>query len=301
VTDHKHLRRLELAVCALAATVLLTTLVIGTDALRFHRATLGAAWFSPASVPLAAILAFECLALALMGVSLLRQVLRQRAFFASLPTQPGTILGVPVLMIHSRRPHAFCVGFLRPRIVASDGLLELLSEDELLSVITHEAHHARRRDPLRRALVKATCDGFWFVPGLRSTAIAYATVSELAADAAAIRNVGAGSLASALVRFEDHGGAHEGATAERVAHLLGVSARRSASALVIAVAAVVLLALGGMLLYLLRPVPTELCLPLSTVLGAPFALLLFGVACVPAGVLGRTSARLLRASPTELV
>jgi len=41
VTDRRHLLRLELAVCALAATVLLTVLVIGIDAVRFHRATLG--------------------------------------------------------------------------------------------------------------------------------------------------------------------------------------------------------------------------------------------------------------------
>jgi Zn-dependent protease with chaperone function len=302
VTDRRHLLRLELAVCALGVTVLLTTLVIGTDALRFHRATLGESWFSPVSVPLSVILAFECLALVLMGVSLVRQIVRQRTFVSRLPTESRTILGVPVLVIASRRPHAFCVGFLRPRIVVSDGLLDLLSENELLCVIVHEAHHARRRDPLRRALVKATCDGFWFVPGMRSTAMTYATISELAADAVAIRKAGSGSLASALVQFEDHGGDQQGATAERVSHLLGVSARRSASALSMALAAVVLLALAGGLLYLLRPVPTELCLPLSTALGAPLAVFVFGVACVPAGFLGRRAARSLRAPvPPELV
>lgn len=67
MTERRHLLRLELAVCALGVTVLLTTLVIGIDALRFHRATLDERWFSPVSVPLAAILALEGLALVLMG------------------------------------------------------------------------------------------------------------------------------------------------------------------------------------------------------------------------------------------
>jgi Zn-dependent protease with chaperone function len=300
VTDRRQLLRLELAACALGATVLLTALVIGVDALRFHRTTLGGDWFSPVSTPLAAILLLECLALGLMGFSLLRQILRQRAFLASLPTEARTILGVPVLVIPSRRLHAFCVGFLRPRIVVSDGLLAQLSERELISVFAHERHHARRRDPLRRALVKATCDGFWFVPGLRSTAMTYATISELAADAVAIREAGAGSLASALVHFEDDGRDHIGASAERVSQILGVSARRSANVLAFAVSAAVLLELAAALVYLLRPVPTELCLPLSTALGAPFAVFVLGVACVPAGLLGRRAARMLHATPTEL-
>jgi Zn-dependent protease with chaperone function len=300
VTERRHLLRLELAACALGATVLLTTFVIGIDALRFHRATLGAAWISPASVPLSTVLAVECLALMIMTWSLVRQVVRQRTFAARLPTAPRTILGVPVLVIPSSRAHAFCIGFLRPRIVVSDGLLELLSERELLSVIAHEGHHARRRDPLRRAVVKAVCDGFWFIPSLRATAMTYAQISELAADAVAIRRAGTGPLASALVTFADHGGEDAGASAERVGHLLGVSARRSANALAMAVAAAILLALAGALLYLLRPVPVELCLPLSTALGAPLAVLGLGVACVPAGLLGRRAARIVRAAPTEL-
>jgi Zn-dependent protease with chaperone function len=300
VTERGHLLRLELAACALAATVLLTMLVFGIDALRFHRATLGAAWFSPASAPLFAVLAVECLALIVMGVSLARQVVRQHTFRTRLPAEPRTILGVPVRVIASRRPHAFCVGFLRPRIFVSDGLLELLSERELLSVIAHERHHARRRDPLRRAVIKAMCDGFWFIPALRNTSRTHAAISELAADAVAIRSAGSRSLAAALVAFDEHSGGDSGASAERVSHLLGVSTKRSSSALTMFVAATVLLALAGAALYLLRPVPAELCFPLSTALGAPLAVLVLGIACVPAGLLGRRAANYVRAAATEL-
>lgn len=284
MTERAHLVRLELAVCALVATILLTMLVVAVDALRFH----DDGWLSPA----AAVLAFEALALALMAASLTRQIVRQQRFARRLPTERRTVLGTPVELITSRRPHAFTLGFIQPRVVISDGLIELLDERELLCVLAHERHHARRRDPLRRALVKAICDGFWFIPPLRKTAHTHAAVSELAADAVAMQTTGAQPLASALVAFEDHGGTHAGASAERVRHLLG-DLGRPASAFSLVVAAAVLLALAGATVYLLRPVPAEWCLPLSTALGAPLALLVLAVACVPAGLTGRAAERLL--------
>ena len=133
-----------------------------------------------------------------------------------------------MLVVPSRRPHAFCVGLLRPVVVLSDGLIERLSEAELRSVLAHEHHHARRRDPLRRALVKAFCDGFWFIPALRPTARAQATVSELAADAVAMRSAGAQPLASALLAFED--GERSGPCGGRVRQLLGDGARGAVAA-----------------------------------------------------------------------
>jgi len=203
------------------------------------------------------------------------------------------ILGTPVLLVRSRRPHAFTIGFLRPRIVLSEAVIDLLDDDELACVIAHERHHARRRDPLRRALVKAICDGFWLLPPLRRTADAHAAISELAADAVAMRATGAQPLASALVAFEEHGGDRAGATSERVRHLLG-ELGRPANVLALVVAAAILLSLAGTVLYLLRPVPAELCLPLSTALGAPLALMVLVVACIPAGLSGRAAERLIR-------
>ena len=43
----------------------------------------------------------------------------------------------------------FCIGLLRPRIVVSTGLVELLDQAELEAVLAHEASHQRRRDPMR--------------------------------------------------------------------------------------------------------------------------------------------------------
>lgn len=286
MTERRHLVGLELAVCALGATVLATMTLIGVDVLRFHDSN----WLSLSTL----VLAFEGLALATMVGSLARQAVRQRAFASRLPSELMTVLDTDVHIIESQRPHAFTLGFLRPQIVISDGLIEVLDERELLCVLAHERHHARRRDPLRRALVKAVCDGFWFVPGLRRTARAHATVSELAADAVAMDRAGVQPLASALLAFEAHSDDETaGASPERVRFLLGEMGR-PAHALALVAAGAILLALAGATIYLLRPVPTELCLPLSTALGAPLAVLVLAAACVPAGLLGRAAERLMR-------
>jgi len=300
VSDRRHLLRLELAACALAATVFLTMLVFAVDAVRFHRVRLGDVWLSSTTTPLLIVLAFEAAVLLVMAASLTRQVLRQRAFLRRLPTQACVVWGVPVRVIPSRRAHAFCLGLIRPGIYVSDGLLELLSGRELQSVIAHEAHHARRRDPLRRALAKAVSDAFWFIPALRTAASAQVTISELAADAVAAKTAGLGPLASALVTFGDQDGSRAGATPERVVNLLGATPRSSSSSWSTLAATAILLVLGAATVWLLRPVPTAFCLPLSTALGAPLAVAILSLACVPAGLAGRSAARVVGPGSTEI-
>jgi hypothetical protein len=114
--------------------------------------------------------------------------------------------------------------------------------------------------------VKACCDGFWFIPALRTAARAQATVSELAADAVAMRRTGAQPLAAAMLAFEE-GGPCVG----RVRQLLGDGARAPS----LLASGVVLLGLGAL------AVGSEICL-----LGAPLA-------CLPAAVLSRRAARAL--------
>jgi len=269
--------------------MLLTMLVVGVDAMRFHSST----WISPAG----AVLALECVIAAVLVGSLLREALRQRAFVRRLPTDQRRMDGTGVLVIPSRRPLAFCAGLLRPRIVISDGLLDLLSERELQSVIAHERHHARRRDPLRRALAQAMCHAFWFIPALRTTASTQVTISELAADAVAARRVGARPLAAALIAFEDHGCADSGASPERVRQIAGARRRQSSGAFSALIAVAILIALAGAVVYLLQAVPAAVCLPLSTALGAPLAVVALTVACVPAGLVGRTAAQAVGAEP----
>ena len=60
----------------------------------------------------------------------------------------------------------FCIGLLRPRIVVSTGLVELLDQAELDAVLAHEASHQRRRDPLRLMVANVAIRGLFFVPAL---------------------------------------------------------------------------------------------------------------------------------------
>ena len=75
------LARLELAVCALAATVLAVMVVVGVDALRFHGASL--------------VLVFEALVLAEMAGSFAREAWRQHRFRARLPAECRVVCGAP--------------------------------------------------------------------------------------------------------------------------------------------------------------------------------------------------------------
>ncbi|RDH90866.1 MAG: hypothetical protein DIZ77_12270 [endosymbiont of Seepiophila jonesi] len=50
-----------------------------------------------------------------------------------------------------------CLGWLRPRIFMSCGMLRRLNSSELGVVMAHEQSHARRRDALRLALASPLC------------------------------------------------------------------------------------------------------------------------------------------------
>jgi Zn-dependent protease with chaperone function len=128
----------------------------------------------------------------------------------------------------SGAPEAFCVGLLHPRVYVSEGLLATLDDEELAAVLAHEAHHARRRDPLRLFLGRTLAAGLFFLPVLGRLGEQHARLVELDADRAAVRSSAGnpGPLASALLRFDEHPSpVVVGIAAERVDHLLGVRVR----------------------------------------------------------------------------
>jgi beta-lactamase regulating signal transducer with metallopeptidase domain len=152
-----------------------------------------------------------------------RQLLAGRRFERGL-----VVLGpVPSLarafVIEDDAPQAFCIGMLRPRIYVSRPALELLGDDELAAVLAHEAHHARRRDPLRLLTARALADALFFLPAVRRLPERYAAIAELAADEMATRaRGGRAALASALLAFDEHpSAAAVGIAPERVEQLLG--------------------------------------------------------------------------------
>ena len=144
------------------------------------------------------------------------------------------------------------------------GAITQLSPGELRAVVEHEACHARRRDPLRLAVVHVAADGFGFLSPLRRLAASQAAVADLAADGAAVAALGSPQpLAAALVRLREP-------TADRVDHLLGRPLRVPHDALAICAAA----AVGTLcaLAILLALLPTDPALPLMVLLpalGAP--------------------------------
>lgn len=166
------------------------------------------------------------LAVALLGMrSLSRQLREQRGFLRTLRTvEERGIEGVAVTVIGSARPKAFCVGLLRPRICVSTAALTLLTPIELAAVVTHEAHHQSRRDPLRILAARVLADAFFFLPALSRLSDRYRQLAELAADEAATKAKGPSALASALLRFGERGGEAGpvvGIAPERVEQLLG--------------------------------------------------------------------------------
>jgi Zn-dependent protease with chaperone function len=135
---------------------------------------------------------------------------------------------------------AFCAGLAWPAVYLT-AAAATLTPGQLDAVLSHEAAHARRRDPLRRLIARAAADTLFYLPLARWWARRQAESAELRADQAAVGYAGREAVASALLATGDErapaaaAAAYGGVTAIRVAQLLGdkVPARRPSPAVVI--------------------------------------------------------------------
>jgi Zn-dependent protease with chaperone function len=179
----------------------------------------------PASVLVLMLGSVSLAAITLALAAVVRQLRASRRFERAL-RPVGRLPGA--FVFEAREPYAFCVGLLRPRVYISHGALELLDGEQLEAVLAHEAHHGRRRDPLRLLVARALGDGLFFLPVVRRLTERYAALAELAADeAAASGRGGRRALASALLAFDAHPSpAAVGIAPERVDHLLGQHPKR---------------------------------------------------------------------------
>ena len=91
-----------------------------------------------------------------------------------------------VVYLDLTAPHAFCLGFVWPRIWLTAGMVDLLSETELSAVLRHETQHAQSRDPLRLLISRVMRSVFFFLPLVNDLAQAAELQQEVAADQAAI-------------------------------------------------------------------------------------------------------------------
>jgi Zn-dependent protease with chaperone function len=245
VTRARDLWRLHAALGLLGTAVAATALIVAVTRIDFAPpsvADLAEAcrrWAlphaRPASILVLGLGSLGVAWLALTVRAVVRQIRAARALERRLPVVdalPG-IHGGHVLA--DAGVHAFCLGWLRPRVYVSRGALEVLNRDERAAVLAHELHHARRRDPLRLAVAGALAEGLFFLPIVRRVADRYAALAELAADEAAVRGVGdPAPLASALLAFDAHPSpAAVGIAPERVEHLMGQRPRWELSALLV--------------------------------------------------------------------
>jgi Zn-dependent protease with chaperone function len=99
----------------------------------------------------------------------------------------------------SRReaPPLTLVGVRKPRVLVSESTVALLSEDELHVALKHEFAHMQSRDNLKKLIFR-----FCPFPGMAELESAWSQAAELAADDAAVSNLGdAVDLAAALVKL----------------------------------------------------------------------------------------------------
>lgn len=194
-----------------------------------HRLAIAGQDFTYPAVNVAAgiLLALAFLGAAVIVVALRtgwRQVRATRVFLHHLHVV-GPLEGYPaVYVIDDRASHAFCAGYLRPRVYVSTGALELLSQEELRVVLAHEYHHRDVRDPLRQACARVLSRALFFMPILRRLNDRYGELAELTADAAALQATDGAKapLASALLTLATQDSDNVvGISPERVDSLLG--------------------------------------------------------------------------------
>jgi hypothetical protein len=92
------------------------------------------------------------------------------------------------------------VGIREPRILISQSTQHILSNEELLVAVRHEAEHLRARDNLKKAILN-----FLPFPGMKELGEAWQEAAELAADDSAVSSrKEALDLAAALIKLSRH-------------------------------------------------------------------------------------------------
>lgn len=85
---------------------------------------------------------------------------------------------------------ALTIGFIRPRIIVSTGVISMFSNHEVEAILLHEKYHCRNRDPLKMFLLALILDGLGYIPTMKAMVRDFKTWKELLADRFAIKQMG---------------------------------------------------------------------------------------------------------------
>lgn len=255
MADAGRVARGQRGLAFVTAAAALLAFAVPADALAFHlRAGIR---LEPASLLVVVLVAADALLAIAAVLGALRRLRAQRRLVRSLPAGGvAEVDGVNVVLVADPRPLVFCAGLLRPRIYLSDGARRRLGAQALRAVLAHEAHHVRRRDPLRFLVAGA----LGRVPWLAGLARRHEALAELAADAAALRAVhGPGPVAVAMLALSD---STVGVAPERVDHLRGARLDlRVPIAWLAGALAVVAASVATVVQHLAEPAAPHLCIP----------------------------------------
>ncbi len=106
-----------------------------------------------------------------------------------------------ITVVKASEPLAITIGYVRPTIIYSTGLIALLQEEELEAVLAHEIAHQTHRDPLRRLGLYSLMRFFWFWPALSGLTKYYVTQQEARADSVAAQSVGSAVVVSSMKKI----------------------------------------------------------------------------------------------------
>jgi Peptidase family M48 len=115
--------------------------------------------------------------------------------------RPAAPVDVRVRLLDHPLAAAYCLPGVRPRIVLSQGVLDVLSPDQLAAVVAHERAHARGRHDLVIQPFRAWRQTFPFLPPAAAALSAVELLVEMLADDAARRGCAAAPLLAALDRL----------------------------------------------------------------------------------------------------
>lgn len=212
-------------------------------------------------IPAVLLLALPLGLLVTVAVSTLRALLQRQAdlkatqqMVSEADSQRSVLLGFPVVKIAHPAPIAFALPGFHGGIVVSEGLVELLSREELQAVLTHEQAHLHQRHHLVLLVLEAVTQPVRWIPLMRAIADSVPHYVEIAADDAARARSGTQSLASALLKLGDRpysldttrqartaGLVLHAAGADRIRHLVAPETQQGGMGYAIAVVATIAL------------------------------------------------------------